>query len=164
METLRDRLARRLRQLMRADINMDTQTKVADRSGVSQSSVQRLLTRGQAATLDVLDQLAPAFGIQRAERFLLDQEDLDVLAAWDKLTDQQRADLMGHIRVITAVSRAPAIDNVMAMTAERHLELGQMPSARARFNEARAAAKDAAEKAVKAKKAKPPSKSSDRAH
>ena len=44
METLSQRLARRMRELMRVNPAVDTQIKVRDRSGVSQASVQRILS------------------------------------------------------------------------------------------------------------------------
>lgn len=99
METLRETLARRLRELMGAHLGMDTQVKVAAKSGVSQSTVQRILARDQAATVDLLEQLASAFGIKRAQHLLLDADELELLAAWSKLAKQDKDRVLGYLYV-----------------------------------------------------------------
>lgn len=100
MENLRERLARRMRELMDANINLDTQTKVATRSGVSQSSVQRLLTLQQAATLDILEELGKAFGLHRPESLLLEADEGALLEEWGRLTPTEKAVVLGYIQVV----------------------------------------------------------------
>lgn len=100
MENLRQQLARRLRELMRGDVNMDTQTKVANRSGVSQSSVQRLLALEQAATVDIVEQLAKAFGIRRPECFLLEADEVALLSEWSALSPTEKTAVLGYIQVV----------------------------------------------------------------
>lgn len=99
METLRETLARRLRELMGAHLGMDTQVKVAAKSGVSQSTVQRILARDQAATVDLLEQLASAFGVRKPQYFLLNQDELDLLTAWAGLSSADKDRAMGFIHV-----------------------------------------------------------------
>lgn len=108
MENLRERLARRLRERMSKSVTMDTQTKVAVRSGVSQSTVQRILARDQAATVDVLEQLSQAFGVVNAEHFLLDDEECDLLRLWARLGTEDRRRVDGFIRV---TAQAPTGQN-----------------------------------------------------
>jgi transcriptional regulator with XRE-family HTH domain len=100
MENLRERLSRRMRELMRDDLNLDTQTKVANRSGVSQSSVQRLLALEQAATVDILEQLAKAFGIRRPECFLLEGDEVALLNEWSALSPTEKSAVLGYIQVV----------------------------------------------------------------
>lgn len=99
MEKLRDKLARRMRELMRRDVAADTQVKVAARAGVGQASVQRLLARDQAATVDMLEQLARAFSIRRPECLLLEDDEIALLAAWGKLSEVERVRVLGYIEV-----------------------------------------------------------------
>jgi transcriptional regulator with XRE-family HTH domain len=99
METLRDTLARRLRHLMDNTVGLDTQVKVSAKSGLSQSTVQRLLARDQAATVDVIEQLAAAFGIKRAEWFLLSDDEVTLLSQWKRLNEADRQKVLGFISV-----------------------------------------------------------------
>lgn len=99
MENLRDRLARRLREMMSTNITLDTQVKVAAKSGVSQSTVQRVLAKEQAATLDVIQSFAQAFGIKCPEHFLLNTEELELLTQWGRLSTGDRARVLGFIAV-----------------------------------------------------------------
>jgi transcriptional regulator with XRE-family HTH domain len=99
MESLRERLSRRLRDLMRNNVTLNTQVKVSQRAGVSQSTVQRILVLDQAATVDVLEQLAAAFGIKQARYILLDQDEIDLLSQWARLSDEDRHAVSGFIAV-----------------------------------------------------------------
>lgn len=60
-------VAQRLTEWMAQRIDLDTQVKVAERSGIGQSSVQRILNGEVNPTLSVLDQIASAFGKEAAE-------------------------------------------------------------------------------------------------
>lgn len=102
-EKLRARLARRLRDLMDADPALETQTKVHKATGLAQSTIQRLLAQEQAATVDVIDQLAPAFGFNNAWHMLLDQEHIDLIEVWSRLTPDERQRAFGYLYVTANV-------------------------------------------------------------
>ena len=59
---IRKDVAANLKEWMRADQNLDTQVKVSVASGVGQTTVSRILKGTTAATADVLDAIARAFG------------------------------------------------------------------------------------------------------
>ena len=99
MEQLRQRLARMLREKMRTSLVVDTQTKVAAKAGVSQSTVQRLLSLEQAATVDLLEQLAHAFGVKKPEHLLLESDEVKLLSLWSHLSDDDRATVLGFIQM-----------------------------------------------------------------
>lgn len=61
--SLRTLLAHRLRELMDSTPALDTQTKIAERSGIAQSTVGRILRGDVAVTLDNVEALARAFDI-----------------------------------------------------------------------------------------------------
>lgn len=66
-DKLRTVLARRLRELMDATPALDTQMKIAARSGIAQSTVGRILRGDVAVTLDNVEALADAFGRDPAD-------------------------------------------------------------------------------------------------
>jgi transcriptional regulator with XRE-family HTH domain len=109
MEKLRSRLARRMREMMDADPNADTQMKVSARAGISQSSVQRILAQDQAATVDVLDQLAVAFHVSHPERLLLEADEQALLNEWSALTPTEKAAVLGYIRVAVQTRQAQLV-------------------------------------------------------
>ncbi len=98
MEQLRQRLARLLRDKMRTSL-VDTQVKVAAKAGISQSTVQRLLTLEQAATVDLLESLAKAFGVKHPEYLLLDPDDAKLLSLWSTLSEEDRGTVLGFIQM-----------------------------------------------------------------
>ncbi len=104
MEKLRRRLARRMRALMDADPNVDTQMKVANKSGVGQSSIGRLLASEQSATLDMLEQLAAAFGLA-PECLLLEADEVALLKEWNGLANTDKAAVLGYIRIARQTGR-----------------------------------------------------------
>ncbi len=98
MESLRQRLARLMRELMDTTM-VDTQTKVSAKAGVSQSTVQRLLSLEQSATLDLLESLAKAFGVKNAQYLLLEREEAKLLAQWATLSAEDRHTVLGFIQM-----------------------------------------------------------------
>lgn len=98
MDNVRTRLADVLREHMRSSL-VDTQVKVAARAGVSQSTVQRILAAEQATTLDVIEQLAHAFGIQSPPHFLLDRDERKLLSMWESLGPDDRAAVLGFMQM-----------------------------------------------------------------
>ena len=91
-EKLRTRLSRLLRARMDATPALDTQMKVHKASGLAQSTIQRLLAQDQAATVDVIEELAKPFGVD-SRHFLLDPDEVKLLDLYSRMSaeDKQRA-------------------------------------------------------------------------
>ena len=70
--SLRIALAQNIAALMEKTPALDTQVKLAKRSGIAQSSVGRILRGEVAATLDNIEAIAKAFGV--SANFLLQHE------------------------------------------------------------------------------------------
>jgi transcriptional regulator with XRE-family HTH domain len=70
--SLRLALAKNIASLMQKTPALDTQVKLAKRSGIAQSSVGRILRGEVAATLDNIESIATAFGV--SADFLLQYE------------------------------------------------------------------------------------------
>ena len=99
-----------MRELMRVSPALDTQIKVRERSGVSQASVQRILSGKQSATLDMVEQLSPAFGFKRADGLLLEADEVELLNTWSELTPTEKATVLGYIRVVVQTRAQLSID------------------------------------------------------
>jgi transcriptional regulator with XRE-family HTH domain len=105
METLRQKLSRRMRELMDTNLSANTQVKVGAKSGVSQSSVQRVLVMEQAATVDILEQLAKAFNLSRPEYLLLEDDEGALLKEWAGLAPTEKQTVLGYIRLVAKTKR-----------------------------------------------------------
>ena len=101
MEKLRDRVARLLRGLMDNTPALNTQPKVAARAKISQSTVQRVLSRSQAPTVDLIDDIARAFDIQPSQYFLLDKEEIELLRRFARLNHVDKERIIAFIDVAT---------------------------------------------------------------
>lgn len=140
MEKLRDLLARRVRELMEKNPAMDTQVKLAKRAGISQSTVQRVLARENAATLDVVEDLGKAFGFRPPSLILADNEHIELARAWSRMSDAERTQLLESARQMLQQPQAigerkltqntrrippalPAPDDVVMMSFEEHAQL-----------------------------------------
>lgn len=106
MKKLREKLALLIRSQMKVGV-VDTQVKVASRAGVSQSTVQRLLSLEQAATVDLLESLAKAFGVKHAEHLLLDPDDSKLLNLWSTLSEEDRGTVLGFIQMKAQTKPVP---------------------------------------------------------
>ncbi|MFY7867203.1 helix-turn-helix domain-containing protein [Roseateles sp.] len=93
---LRQVIAERLRELMAASPDLDTQVKLAHRSGLSQSSVARILSADSSATVDSIANLARAFGIPPAFLLLSNKVDVELLLTSQALTPEARQRLLGY--------------------------------------------------------------------
>lgn len=100
---LRQILARRLRALMDTRLDLNTQTKVAQRAGVGQATVQRILTLQAAATIDSIDSLAHAFRVSPVDLLLEDDRDAQLLRAWSTLNADDKARVLHYIEVSAGV-------------------------------------------------------------
>ena len=105
METMRQRLSRLIREHMHTT-TVDTQVKVAAKAGVSQSTVQRILSQEQAATIDLLESLAKAFSIKKPHHLLLDRDEASLLAMWGSLNGEDQRTVMGFIEMKAQVGSA----------------------------------------------------------
>lgn len=101
---LRQTLAKRLRELMDLRPDLDTQTKVANKSGLGQSTVQRILNDQQSPTVDVVESLAKAFGVSPIELIIENRNDVKLLAALSKLDEQEKLRVLSYIEVSTGIA------------------------------------------------------------
>jgi transcriptional regulator with XRE-family HTH domain len=108
---LKDILALRLRSLMDHRPDLDTQTKIHKKTGLSQSTIQRILAREVHTALDVLQKLADAYRVKPLDLIKpLDHEEQQIhvapnydeqqlILAWRKLTDEDQHRAMSFISV-----------------------------------------------------------------
>ena len=99
-------LSRRLRELMDSRPALNTQVKVAERSGVSQSTIQRILAGEVSATIDVVHALSASFGLQPADLLADDAEDQHVLTMFRRLRDTDRQRVLAFLHVTTEAEAA----------------------------------------------------------
>jgi transcriptional regulator with XRE-family HTH domain len=109
MESLQDRLARRLRTLMEQTPSLDTQVKVSKRAAVSQSTVQRILSKQVWANLDVVEDLARAFGIKPAHALLADDAEATLLQVWHTMSELDKTEVIRFAQLLhNRQARQPA--------------------------------------------------------
>ena len=106
MEDIRHKLARRIREMM-SSTHVDTQSKVAEKSNTSQATVHRILSCDQATTIDVLSKIAKAFSIKNPAHLLLDEDELQLLSAWNQLSESDKSSILGFINVKSSRASAP---------------------------------------------------------
>lgn len=99
---LRKHVAARLRTLMDQRPALDTQTKVAKAAGVGQSTIQRILTQDQAATVDVLEKLAHAFRIHPADLLMDSGVNIELLRAIDRLSEAEKDRVIGYVELASS--------------------------------------------------------------
>lgn len=107
MTALRERLASRLRHLMDEHPALDTQVKVSKRSGVSQSTVQRVLSKDVAATLDVVEDIAMSFSLRPPTLLLLDEREAEMLSAWLALDELDRGEVVRFALLLGRRAKQP---------------------------------------------------------
>lgn len=109
MESLQERLARRLRTLMDQTPSLDTQVKVSKKAAVSQSTVQRVLSKQVWATLDVVEDLARAFGVKPANLLLADDSEALLLRVWFSLSELDKSEVIRFAQLLhNRQARTPA--------------------------------------------------------
>lgn len=77
----------RLRELMEASIDMQTQAAVAKRSGVDQSTIGRVLNQKNSTTIKTLEGIAKAFNIEPLE-LIINKPSSNALSEWQRLIDK----------------------------------------------------------------------------
>lgn len=100
--------------------DLDTQTKIAHRTGVSQSTIQRVLTKEVHTSIDVVAALATAFGVtpqslitpistasksDTAGELAPTYDERRLLLAWRQLNDTQRSEVLGYMNVANTSRR-----------------------------------------------------------
>lgn len=98
---LRQIIADRLRALMAARPDLDTQVKLARRAGLSQSTVARILSADSSATSDSIAHLARAFNTSPASLLLGDPVEISMLEAIQALKPEARQRLLGYAAGMT---------------------------------------------------------------
>lgn len=93
MTKLRELLSHRLRVLMEATPALDTQTKVSKKAKVSQSTVQRILSKDVAATVDVIEDLGRAFGLKPPSLILSEEKEAELLKVWLDLNELDQSEV-----------------------------------------------------------------------
>lgn len=106
----RDILAIKLKKLMDLRPELETQEKLRKRMGMSQSTIQRVLSRSVHTSLDVVDAFAKAFGVKAstliedigsvdASAMAPSPEELEMLQAWRKMSVEDKHRAMAFISV-----------------------------------------------------------------
>ena len=112
---LRQVIADRLRALMAACPDLDTQVKLARKAGLSQSTVARILSADSAATADSIADLAHAFGVAPASLLMRDPAEIELLVTAQGLTAEGRQRLLGYASALSAgqptSTAAPCLSN-----------------------------------------------------
>ncbi len=95
---LRTALAQATRSRMAATPSLGTQNLLADASGLGHSTIQRVLARQSAATIDAVESIATAFGLESPAWLLLDDGEVALLRAWRAMGKAQRLQLFRSMR------------------------------------------------------------------
>lgn len=96
---LRNVLALRLRELMDAKPDLDTQAKLAKRAKVSQSTVNRIIDKQSSATVDTIEALSKAFGVTPSELLMLDKREAELLRVFNLLNEDEKFRILGYLHV-----------------------------------------------------------------
>ncbi len=90
----------RLAEWMKNSMNLDTQKKLADQSGVGQTTIGRILNGGVSPTLDSLERISVAFGKEVTDLVALpDTGSIDYdKKAYSKLPDYEKVRVEGFIK------------------------------------------------------------------
>jgi len=96
-------LAQRLRELMDTRPDLDTQAKVAARTHLSQSTVARILSQQQAASVDSLEAIAHAFGLQPYELLMPEPQDATLARGLDRLSPADKQRILSYIEIVVGV-------------------------------------------------------------
>lgn len=102
---LRQVIADRLRELMAARPDLDTQVKLARRAGLSQSTVNRILSCDASATVDSIASLARALGASPALLLMSDATEIGLLLATQSLKPDDRQRLLGYAQGMSSTHR-----------------------------------------------------------
>lgn len=89
---LRKLLAKRVRQLMADSLDLQTQAALAERTGVAQTTIGRVIKEQVSATIDNIESIADAFGIEAYELLGGKSDSLSTDEFWQKIEKLPPAD------------------------------------------------------------------------
>lgn len=96
---LRNVLASRVRALMAERATLDTQTKLAHKSSLGQSTVQRILAAEASATIDSVESIADAFGVPAIQLLSHTADDEGILNLYYRLGEGDKRRVLSFIEV-----------------------------------------------------------------
>jgi transcriptional regulator with XRE-family HTH domain len=112
---LKDILALRLRALMDARPDLDTQAKVHKKTGLSQSTIQRILKREVSTGLDVVETLASAYRVgplslispieSPLESIAPSYDEIELIKSWRNLSEFDKHKVMAYISIASAAKK-----------------------------------------------------------
>lgn len=94
----------KLRELMDTT-ELDTQVRVAQASGVAQSSINRILNQNQSPTLAMIAKLAEAFNFEEAEFMLMARMEVELLSNFRRMTESEQRRLLEVVRAVSKNSK-----------------------------------------------------------
>lgn len=106
--SIRHVLAARIRELMDSRVTLDTQTKLANKSGVGQSTIQRILAAEASATIDTVEVIAQAFGVPPVTLLSNSAKDEKLFSLWCQLNETDRARMLSFAQVAIESQRHDA--------------------------------------------------------
>lgn len=106
--SIRHTLATRIRDLMASRVTLDTQTKLSGKAGVSQSTIQRILSEEASATIDSVAAIAGAFGVAPVDMLRDESEDARLLSLWGQLNGSDKKRVLSFIEVSIEADRSSA--------------------------------------------------------
>lgn len=106
--TIRHVLAARIRELMDARATLDTQVKLAEKSGVGQSTIQRILAQEASATVDTVEAIAQAFGVAPVVLLSDSHRDERLLSLWCQLNETDKSRMLSFAQVAIESQRHDA--------------------------------------------------------
>ena len=119
-QSLRERLAERLNALMFRYKHLDTQAKLAAASGVAQTTVGRILRCDTSATLDNIEAIANAFGIDVTELFARPEQSNSLSLALDQAVRLPEPERLRISSFIDYTLREYAMNNPARLTFQAH--------------------------------------------
>lgn len=111
---LNKHLINRLKSLMAKERILDTQKRVAIASGVSQSSINRILNGTQSATLDMVSSLAHAFRVRPDRYFFLESDEVELLNCFNSLDTNERRRCLNLLNNVVEAKKAGAVDFLLS--------------------------------------------------
>ena len=104
MKTPRRILAERLRDAMDATLDMQTQMGLSRKSGVTQSTIQRILAEQVSCTLDQIFMLAGALRVSPGALISDDPNELVLSKKWGRLSVGDQARLLAIMDVMAGIT------------------------------------------------------------
>ena len=97
MQSSKETLSRRLKELMAKRPDLGSQVKLSRRTGLAQSTVGRLLNKVNAADIDVVDMLAGAFGVTASDLLNSSPRDVHLLSLIQQINEKETKEVIQFI-------------------------------------------------------------------